>query len=256
MRPRAISMRIVFGLILASPAAAEAGNLLVNAGFESPAVATGTFDPPRPQAAGFWYGDKSAIVTAQDGITPQVGNQMLHFINARTTGATGLTSSELFQLVELGAFRGLIASGRAVVEATVSYNRVAGDAETDTEFILEVSAYAGTVDLFPSLFPFGHLAQASALLHSDSDPGTWEFLSIDLPLPASTDFVAVRLGAVENVMNDWSDPEFDGHYGDAAFLDVVEIPEPSVVALLGLGAIGRLRRRMSKKARGRRGRST
>ena len=48
----------------------------------------------------------------------------------------------------------------------------------------------------------------------------------------------------------------DGHYGDAAFLDVVEIPEPSVVALLGLGVIGRLRRRMSKKARGRRGRST
>ena len=72
-------------------------------------------------------------------------------------------------------------------------------------------------------------------------------------IPAGTDYLALCLMAIEDVMNDLGHPEFDGHYFDDVSLDLVVVPEPSAVAMLGgglacLGLVGRTWR-ISRDAR-------
>lgn len=77
--------------------------------------------------------------------------------------------------------------------------------------------------------------QVSATLFSDGDPLTWENISVDLILPIETDFIAIDVLAGENIFNDASGEEFDGHYADAVSLTI--IPEPATLLLVGLGAL-------------------
>jgi len=60
-----------------------------------------------------------------------------------------------------------------------------------------------------------------------------------LSLPSGTTYLALRLTARENILNNSSGTEFHGHYADDVTLDVV--PEASTLALMGLGlAVGLL----------------
>jgi hypothetical protein len=64
---------------------------------------------------------------------------------------------------------------------------------------------------------------------------TWEELSIDLILPSNTDFVAIRVDAFEDVFNDLTTGEFDGHFADAVSLVTYVVPEPATGLLLACG---------------------
>ena len=69
-------------------------------------------------------------------------------------------------------------------------------------------------------------------------------------LPTNADYLAVRVTASENIFNDNSFPEFDGHYADNVSLQVNNaVPGPCSFALLGLGAglAGWMRRRKACK---------
>ena len=57
-------------------------------------------------------------------------------------------------------------------------------------------------------------------------------------LPIGTDSLAVRLTTSENVFNDGSYPEFDGHYADVVSAEMVIIPEPATLLLLCVGSLG------------------
>jgi len=202
-----------------------AQNLLGNPSFETTVNTIGGTVPPLPTAPGYWLGDHSEILTAQDGITPYDGDQMLKFNYATTYGASSLVACEVRQLVDLSAYEAMVLTGNAVACTTVRYNRVAGDEQTDTRFGLAVHAFSGDPSTFPSQYLNSEVAVASQFFDTDGDVDTWEQVVADLELPANTDFLAVVIKTGEEVYNDTVGVEFDGHYGDAANVRVI-VPVP------------------------------
>lgn len=59
-------------------------DLMVNGGFETLVTTTGTL----PDGYGFWRGDMTSIVQAENDITPWEGVQMLRFVHTHRTGPT------------------------------------------------------------------------------------------------------------------------------------------------------------------------
>jgi len=98
---------------------------------------------------------------------------------------------------------------------------VTGDAQTDTRFTTDLFAYAGEPNSFPTQFNQStHLGRGRGAVISDGDPNTWQSATAELTLPVGTDFIAIVAAAEENIYNDTTEPEFDGHYCDAVTLEV------------------------------------
>ena len=240
MRVHQIVVLAVVGVIASMAAdVANATNLVVNESFETTVL---TLD--WPNAYGVWGGNMANSVLAENGIAPVDGVRMLQFeaSNWHGYGATG--GSQLCQVLDLGAYTPLIQSGNAVAVGSAFFNRVAGDAETDSEFAIRLYAYDGTPDQHLQLKEaLGHLLRVDTLLFSDGDSTTWEEAVVEMPLPVDTDFLVVELAANENVYNDHSPPEFDGHYADVAVVTIapaspVVIPEPLTMLAVGLSVVG------------------
>ena len=226
MSPRC--KNIVWGvgvLVLLQPYGSLGANQVVNGGFET----VEPTDTPLPSTFGDWGGDVTAIVTAEAGIVPPEGSRMLHFINTNPHGphAEGVWS-ELKQLVDVSAYSGMISSGTALMTVSYLANRVAGDAETDTEFGVYIAAYAGPTGSYPAQYKTPLAVNYTGHI-TDSNVATWELITGDLLLPVNTDFVAVLIYAAENIVNDAVNPELDGHYADDVTFDVIApiVAEPS-----------------------------
>ena len=204
----------------AQPAAAE--NLVINGGFETVYDTTG----PRPTGYGYWRGNFSEIVPASQGITPIEGSRMLNFIYTIESGPALTKDSEVWQIIDISSFGAQISTGQAEAWVAFRFNRVHGDAETDTEFTIGLYAYAGDPCSFPSQYENSELAAGLTSAFSDGDPNTWEPATAYLVLPPNTDFLVVEIAARENIFNDSSAPELDGHYADNVF---VIIRSPSII---------------------------
>lgn len=169
---------------------------------------------------------------------------MLHFIYAAGDyGAYTTIASQVRQTIDISTYTDLIASGNAVAKLSAFFNRILGNAQTDTQFTVRIDAFAGQVNNYVNLARNQEqLAFSKADLFSDSDTNTWEMTETELLIPTGTDFLAIQVQAVENIYNDTSGIEFDGHYCDMVKLQI--IPEPATVSLLALGAMlaGRGRR--------------
>jgi hypothetical protein len=221
-------------ILMAALAVPAQAAIFVNPGFETAEPTTGG----RPSTVGDWKGDWSTITSSGTlGITAFEGSQMLQFLNAGSAEAPSANlTSEVFQLVDLADDLALVQSGNAGANVSVYFNRVAGDAETDTRFDLRISAYAGLPADFPTAIG-SPLASFTVTLNADADPASWQPLSASLALPTTATYLAVRLSAQENIFNDTTGVEFDGHFADGASLQVV--PEPaSSFAWSGLAALG------------------
>lgn len=195
-------------------------NFVTNPGFEMFEI---TNEFSWPTTFGDWLGDDSEIVTEENGIVPFEGSQMLHFISARMkkNDPNELIASDMFQLIDMSMFSSDIATGLVTASASGYFNRVTGNAETDTAFFIDIFAFTGTPDLFPEKYDNGNwLAFARERIYSDSDPNTWEPVFVNLLLPTDTDFIAVHIFPLENVVNDTSGVEFDGHYADMVQLGI------------------------------------
>jgi len=229
---------------LAFPGIGFAGNLLANAGFET-AVST---TPPThfPTDVGYWAGDGSAIVTTSGEISPSEGTRMLQFIWASSQHqASYFVACELLQVVDLGPFANLITGGQASASVSARFNRVAGDAETDTAFGISLYAFSGSANTFFDQYESSNwLSTSTSTILTDADK--WEKATLAMPLPTDTDFVSVTIFAYENVYNDLTGVELDGHYADDVWLEV--IPEPATLSLLALGGLALLRRRRAGAA--------
>ncbi len=208
-------------------------NLVTNPGFETYEITTGDY----PEVFGDWMGDVSEIVSSENGITPLEGSNMLHFIYAAgDAGPSSITASNLRQTIDVSGYAGLIASGNAVANFSAYFNRVAGDAQTDTEFVIRIDAFAGLARQYETLKKNElYLAYSLEAIYSDADINTWEIAMTNLEIPVGTDFLAIQVVAIENVYNDTSHPEFDGHYCDMVSLEIV--PEPATLSLLALGTV-------------------
>jgi hypothetical protein len=220
--------------------------LISNLSFETPEPTHIFGFPGLPSAFGDWGGDLSQIVVADRGIVPLEGQRMLRFDATGNSADAALNTSEVWQLVDASAHAGLIASGQARAVSTAWFNRVAGDAQTDTSFGLTLYAFSGSVADFRNNLIGGNFSSTAFGVLTDGDPVTWEAAGGQWQLPTNTTYLAVRLSASENVLNDGVSPEFDGHYADLVSLEIV--PEPSrlvTIACLGVST-GYCRRRGRK----------
>jgi len=201
-----------------APGPPQEGCLLANGGFEEDSNII--FD--RPNNYGYWAGNYSAIVTASDVITPFEGTRMLQFIHAGYIEEARLsTNCELWQIIDISAYAAQVATGIARANGSAYYNRVTADANTDTEFLIELTAYQGDpcdFDWFSDI-----LAAELSSINSDGDPCTWEAAQTELLLPADTNFLMVRIAAVEDVFNDTEGVEFDGHYADDVCVSIGKV---------------------------------
>ncbi|CAG0952945.1 hypothetical protein PHYC_00300 [Phycisphaerales bacterium] len=220
--------------LLASSAQAQ----LNDAGFDTGSPAVGG----TPFPVGQWAFDNCAFVGPTSGITPFSGPRMLQFINTAPGGPSGLVSCDVVQIVDVTSptMQAMIAPGTGVAGGTVLVNRVGQNAAgtVDTGFGLLLYAFATLGDAQNLNSPLATMSQG---LISDNNPATWEPIAVSLNLPAATQYIGFRLGANENVLNNGSGVEFDGHFADQADLRV--IPTPSALALLGLGGVCLTRRR-------------
>ncbi len=207
-------------------------DLLTNADFETPFSTNGVL----PTTAGVWDADPASSVTSLSGITPLQGTRMLQFEFAAPVGPSTLKGSSVWQLVDL-TNNSAVSNGSALANLSSWFNRVAGDSETDTLFRIEIRAFSGLLNSFPLQVENSELAVVTSNLISDSDVTSWERLDAQLLLPTQTDFIAIHLSARENVVNDSSGVEFDGHFADTASLTITAIPEPSTFALLSIGGL-------------------
>ncbi len=191
-------------------------NLLVNPDFESP-VTVGTL----PSTTGHWQGDSAYAVIADQGISPRTGTQMLRFQRSGLLAGPGVVSSQQWQLVDLTPLAADIDAGKVRADASVWFNRVSGDAQTDTRFDLRLLSFPGTPAGYPTDYASpAHVAGDSLITTGNA----WQLLNLIDVLPVGTRYVAVEIYAFENVQDDATDPEFDGHYADEAFLMLSLIP--------------------------------
>lgn len=210
-------------------------NLVVNEGFETMEV-TG-WGPP--SSYGDWGYDYSMIVPASPGVVPYEGIQMLQFLATGwedySAGSAG--ACQVYQIIDVSAYTDDIANGIAVAQANMYCNRIAGNEQTDTEFLINLMAFTGDPANFWDQIKYSGnwIARQDASFISDADPATWQPLDVSLTLPVNTDYIAVGVHAVENIFNNDSTPEFDGHFADMVSVEVV--PEPCTLLLLGIGGL-------------------
>jgi hypothetical protein len=189
-------------------------NLTADGGFESQRVARGW-----PDEAGQWGGDAAKALPGNGRVRPAEGRRMLKFVYTSHAVPWSSNTCEVVQVVDLADYEDLIRTGAAEMSAAAVFNRVAGDEETDTRFAVSLFAYAGEIrDHFVLRESGEWLARADEDLTSDADPASWQQAAVTLALPPATDFVTVQVCACENVSNDRSPPEFDGHYADRVFI--------------------------------------
>jgi len=204
---------------------AQAG-LVVNPGFET----MESIGSDLPDTYGDWDGDDGTIVNGENGIIPFEGKCMLRFDAVSQSGASWGNTCEIYQILDVSGYEDLISSGSAIVCTSAYFNRVLGDDETDTKFGLYILAYDGSPSTFPSRWISNtydsSLDWTAEGIFSDSNSITWEEISFDMQLPIETTFLVVKIAAREDVFNDYSYPEFDGHFADA--VSVVIVSEPGI----------------------------
>ncbi len=218
----------------------NAVNLITNSGFEISEPTSGGL----PSVARDWKGDYSEIVSAKLGITPLSGSKMLQFKGTSYSGYSSSDTCQVYQIIDVSSCYDLIRTGHARATAKVYFNRVAGDAQTDTVMGYDFMAFDGTPSSFPSRWSSDYynapLAYHNVSMYCDSSASTWQFLETTMSLPRETTFLVICLKALENVYNESSSAEFDGHFADNVSVEV--IPEPATVSFL-LAAAGLLRRK-------------
>lgn len=243
MRAR-INLKILFAIVLGIVAMPSQlwceENLVTNNGFEIAESTQGSW----PSTYGDWNGDHSSIIVGPtSGITPLEGSYMLNLKGtSHGTSASSAGACEVPQLIDVSQFAGLIASGQALVSASAYFNRVAGDAQTDTAFGIQIYAHQGNPSSYPSNRENGWwLLNKRADIFTDADPATWEQSQLFTLLPTNTTYIAIQMTAYENIYNDTSGIEFDGHFVDQVSLQIT--PEPATVVLLGVGGLMLRKRR-------------
>ena len=210
---------------------------------------------------GWGHGDGTLFVGEDNGITPNDGSQMLKFVttgypgpdfpNSLGSGKGGITS-DIIQLIDLSAFASTIQHGNAQLSASVNVNRVEGDANTDSKFTISLWTFFGPLN---DLTHIDNTPDSKYLtygeLFTDSNPTTWEELTLNISLPSETTFVRLGISAWENVLiqhNGSSDPEFDGHYADLVSSSIFSVPETTSFAMFGIAMLGMARRRRKRLA--------
>lgn len=164
---------------------------------------------PNPPESGSWFGDRASLVMAEMGIAPAQGVRMLRF---DATGAGGAGESERaearYALVIPSPWAEMVDSGLLRAHVSAHVDRIGGP-DVDTQFDVALHAYDAHPDDGGA-----ELATARGTLHSDALVDSWECVRAGLLLPVGSTLLVAEISAREDVRNDASEPELDGHYAD------------------------------------------
>jgi len=255
-----------------------------------------------PGTYGVWSGDPTQVVTVsglgnswaaappapfnvnnQRTITPRSGSNMLQFVGTSNsdvdydtvdndTAVLSNTGSDLWQAIDLSAYAADVSAGTVTIE-TEGWFASAG---LNTEFLVETRYYSRVLtDPFSapggytSDFTITEIYGSGSSVPSLGDP--WRNITTGSnSVPTNTEFVLIRIGALENVATAGDHgEEFTANYADDISVNLLingaepnpdpdpdpnpdpdpdppVIPEPTRAALLLVGALGMIARRRRK----------
>lgn len=165
-----------------------------------------------PLDFGYWSGPAYALTGPMQGITPANGPGMLRFMDP----AGESRDSEVWQLVDLSAYKKFLAGGNVRADLSAFFNRVRGGKAMSTQFGLTLAAFHGDPADMRTLWPqrqTAALALADKVL-TDDDPTTWKELEVSAKLPPDTDFVVVEIRAIAPPGSAGQAPVFQGNFAD------------------------------------------
>lgn len=210
------------GLALAAFTPSARANLLVDPGFEAnPLTTASNVLNNFPTYQGDWGVEAATITGVDGGVTPAQGTKMLRMTD------DGLVATQAFQVTDVTVYAGLIDSGGATANLSALFN-----VDKDVP-----AAVAGIYVQFFSASNYGSQigAPLNAGLTLDSNPGTWEIISVSGAIPVNTRWILSQV-----LYNNASLMNHPG-YVDAARFTVT--PEPATLAVLTLGSLALRRRR-------------
>ena len=171
-----------------------------------------TGKPTRPD---HWSGDFSRTVGPSLGVSPRGGAGMLQLISTSDGERAGdNVAGELWRIVDLENIRRKMGRNPSQVHLSGWFNRIAGDAETDTQFMISIAAYQALGEnlSWENAVPL----KSQTVVLSDRDEQTWERADLQISVSPSTRYLAVMIGAYENIHDDvdGGKAEFSGHFVD------------------------------------------
>ena len=199
-------------------------NVLSNSGFETPTTTSAANVLNNfPGFQGVWGPEVGAITTAALGVTPAAGSRML----GMTTD--GLSYTQTFQSVDVSSFSGLINAGQAQLTAGALINTNGGYAGAFAAVIVQFFTGANYASLIGS--------SGSGTLTLDSNPTTWESISVSSAIPVGTTWLVYQVA--------YQNASIGNNTGfvDDAYLNITQVPAPGALALLGLAGLAGRRRR-------------
>jgi uncharacterized protein (TIGR03382 family) len=198
--------------------------VLTNPGFETPTTTSASNVLNNfPGFAGIWGPEMGSITTATMGVTPFQGSRMLKMTD------DGLTYTQTFQAIDVTSFSGLINAGQAQMTASAWLNTNGG--YTGAFGLVNVMYFSGPT--------WGSMTgnSGNGTLTLDANPQTWEAVSVTSMIPVGTQWLVYQV-AFQN-----ASIGTNAGFVDLAGLDIVQVPTPGALALLGLAGLGVSRRR-------------
>jgi hypothetical protein len=198
--------------------------VLTNGGFETPTTTSASNVLNNfPGFAGIWGPEMGSITTATMGVTPFQGSRMLQMTD------DGLSYTQTFQAIDVTSFGGLINAGQAQMTASAWLNTNGG--YTGAFGVVNVMYFSGPT--------WGSMIgnSGNGTLTLDANPQTWEAVSVTSMIPVGTQWLVYQV-AFQN-----ASIGTNTGFVDLAGLDIVQVPTPGALALLGLAGLGARRRR-------------
>jgi hypothetical protein len=176
-----------------------------------------------PNRVAVWSGDFSRVTGAEQGIVPGEGSSMLQILRAdheATPSGERSYVGEASQVIDLHSIRSAIGGGNDVVEVSARFNAVTAES---TEFVVKAGTFRGKIADAPTLWmsPEETRSWATRSTAADSDPGTWQEVSVLLAIPEDADFLVLNCAVVGPVpTRDSVAVEFPGHFIDDLRLEL------------------------------------
>ena len=202
---------------------------LLDDGFESGPAPLVTGVPVEP---GRWSGDFSEVAGDEQGVKPESGVKMLRLLRADYEGKANAKEghvADVYRLIDLRPHRQEIADGSAVVQLSAGFNAFEFPGEEIYSNRMTVHAFdaetvaKGTLRTVSAWDEHCLATASTGATRLDRDPATWQRRTIDLRLPANTDFVMIHL-MISGGLGSHPQADFAGHYIDDVRLTLRHSP--------------------------------
>lgn len=190
---------------------------LIDGGFEkADSIAVAGY----PERAGQWTGDAVRVSLEESTeIQPFEGSSMLCLVHRDEDAPAPAPKSTpqravQWQIVDIDETDAT--SPPMVAELRARFNRDTEGPSAEWPCRVELYAFRGRSETAQSQLESGsYLASASAQLHTDDDPRTWELAETSLRVPPEADFLLVGISGIgERIPQPFGSDAFAGHYAD------------------------------------------